>query len=89
MTPASAHPGTANPLCTPMRTWTSTMNDTDDFPPLIALPTDLDDTAAAKLRAFFLEAARVLETHYAVQLERYHHPPDDRQLPLWVDDPPF
>ncbi len=65
------------------------MNDTDDFPPLIALPTGLDDAEAAKLLAFFLEATRVLETHYAAQLERYHHRPDERQLPLWVDDPPF
>jgi len=57
--------------------------------PLVALPEDLDDAAAAALLEFFYEAARVLEHHYATQLLRYHHRPDPRQQPLWVDDPPF
>jgi hypothetical protein len=63
---------------------------TDHDPPLIALPNDLDDQAAAKLLEFFLDAARVLENHYAAQLLRQHHRPDERQCPLWPDDdPPF
>ena len=61
-----------------------------DTPPLVTLPNDLDDEAAAKLLAFFLDAARVLENHYAAQLLRHHHRPDGRQCPLWPDDdPPF
>lgn len=62
----------------------------DPTPPLIALPENLDDEAAATLLAFFLDAARVLENHYAAQLLRHQQRPDERQCPLWPDDdPPF
>ena len=57
--------------------------------PLLALPQDLDDAAAAALLECLYEAARVLEHHYAGQLLRHYHRPDPRQQPLWVDDPPF
>ena len=61
-----------------------------DTPPLIALPHDLSDDGAAKLLQFFVDAARVLENHYAAQLLRHQHRPDQRQCPLWPEDePPF
>jgi hypothetical protein len=61
-----------------------------DYPPLVTLPTDLSDEAAAKLLEFLYELARVLENHYAAQINRYYHPGDDRQPDLWDDqDPPF
>ena len=61
-----------------------------DTPPLIALPHDLDDEAAARLLEFFLAAAEAIELHYAAQLLRHYHRPDERQCPLWPDDdPPF
>jgi hypothetical protein len=65
------------------------MNDLHDLAPLVALPIDLDDDAAAKLLEFFYQAARVLEAHYAGQLLRSYHTPDERQHALWEDDPPF
>lgn len=62
----------------------------NDERPLIALPADLDDEAAAQLLDFFHESARVLEQHYAAQLHRYYQRPDPRQQPLFNDrDPPF
>ena len=61
----------------------------DDLP-LVALPTELSDEAAAMLLEWLYETARVLEEHYAAQLLRYYHRPDERQRPLWnEDDPPF
>ena len=59
------------------------------YRPLVALPDELDDAAAAALLEFVYEAARVLENHYAGQLIRYYHRPDRRQQSLWEDDPPF
>ena len=59
------------------------------LPPLVALPQDLDDEAAAALLEFFYDAARVLEHHYAGQLLRRLHQPDPRQRALFDDDPPF
>jgi len=62
---------------------------TDDLP-LLVLPTELDDNAAVALLEFFYEAARVLEHHYAGQLHRYYHRPDERQRALFKEnDPPF
>lgn len=61
----------------------------DDLP-LVALPAELTDEAAATLIEWLYETARVLERHYAGQLLRYYHRPDERQCPLWPeDDPPF
>ena len=62
----------------------------DDPPPLVALPTDLSDEAAAKLLQFLHELARALEHYYAAQLHRHEHPVDERQGDFWDDsDPPF
>ena len=55
----------------------------------MALPQSLDDEAAAALLEFFYEVVRVIEHHYAGQLIRRAHRPDERQCPLWDDDPPF
>jgi hypothetical protein len=61
-----------------------------EHPPLVALPTELSDEAAAKLLEFIYELARVLENHYAAQLRRYYHAGDERQCDLWCEnDPPF
>lgn len=60
-----------------------------DGPPVIALPDDLDDDTVAALHVFFLQAAHMIESHYAGQLLRHYHRTDPRQQPLWDDDPPF
>ena len=58
--------------------------------PLVALPDELPDEAAAAVLDWLYETARVFENHYAAQLIRYYHRPDQRQCPLWPeDDPPF
>ena len=59
-------------------------------PPLVALPTELSDEAAAQLLEWLYELAGALESHYAAELLRYYHRHDERQQPLWPDDePPF
>jgi len=61
----------------------------DEMPTLV-LPTDLDDQAAVTLIECLYNAARLLENHYADQLQRHHHADDERQQLLWPDDqPPF
>ena len=60
-----------------------------DGPPAICLPDELDDDAVAALHAFFLDAALVIEQHYAGQLLRHTHRPNPAQHNLWDDDPPF
>jgi hypothetical protein len=61
-----------------------------EYPPLVALPTELSDESAAKLLEFLYELARVLDNHYAAQLHRYYHDGDERQCDLWCEnDPPF
>jgi hypothetical protein len=58
--------------------------------PVITLPDDLSDEAAASMLEFLYELARLLEHHYAGQLLRHYHRPDPRQAELWQDqDPPF
>ncbi len=59
--------------------------------PLVSLPTELSDEAAAQLLEFLYELVRVHESHYAGQLHRHYHPADERQTELWPDeqDPPF
>jgi hypothetical protein len=58
--------------------------------PLVALPDQLPDEAAAAILDWLYETARAFENHYAAQLIRYDHRPDPRQCPLWTeDDPPF
>ena len=62
----------------------------DNYPPLITLPDELSDEAAAKMTEFLYELARLFESHYAGQLLRYYHRTDVRQADLWPDqDPPF
>ena len=59
-------------------------------PPLITVPLDLSDEAAARLIDFLLEIAHRMENHYSEQLYRYHNAIDERQPDLWPDtDPPF
>jgi hypothetical protein len=57
--------------------------------PAVVLPRDLDDDTVAALHTFFLDAAAIIETHYAAQLLRHRHRPDPAQHALWNDDPPF
>jgi hypothetical protein len=62
----------------------------DEYPPLIALPTELCDEAAAQLLEFLYELAAAVESQYTGQLLRYYHQDDERQQPLWPnDEPPF
>ena len=71
-----------------MKPRTTTMN--IDHLPLLALPTDLSDETAAQLLEFLYDIAHAIEDHYAGQLLRYYHRPDDRQSELWDErDPPF
>ena len=59
-------------------------------PPLLTVPLDLSDEAAAKLIDFLYELAHHLESHYSEPLYRYHNGIDERQADLWSDtDPPF
>ena len=61
-----------------------------DPPPLVALPTELSDEAAAQLLEFLYELAHTLENTYAVQLYRHYNRDDERQLHIWDEhDPPF
>jgi hypothetical protein len=63
---------------------------TDEHPPLIALPTQLCDEAAAQLLEFLYALAAALESQYTAQLLRYYHQDDECQQSLWPDDePPF
>lgn len=58
--------------------------------PLVLLPDQLSDEAAAQLLAFLYRIARVLEDNYAAQIQRYNDTPDPRQAELWPErDPPF
>ncbi len=62
----------------------------DDYPPMITLPEELSDEAAAKMVEFLYELANVFESCYAGQLHRYYHQPDGRRADLWEEqDPPF
>ena len=61
--------------------------------PLLCLPIDLSDEAAAKLVEFLYELTAALERHYCAQLKRYYHPNDIAQRDLDCapesTDPPF
>jgi hypothetical protein len=63
--------------------------------PLICLPVDLSDEAAAKLIEFLREFTEALESHYYAQLTRYyrstHHAQQDLHTNDRTDptDPPF
>ena len=47
-------------------------------PPLIAVPLDLSDAAAAKLIDFLHDLVHLFENYYADQLQRYHNRADER-----------
>ena len=62
--------------------------------PIVCLPMELSDEAAAQLLDFLYQLAEALERHYTGQLLRYAHRHDDcdRQLDLLNStstDPPF
>ena len=61
--------------------------------PLLCLPSDLSDEAAAKLVEFLHEITEALERHYAAQLLSYYHASDfsERDLDPTQEptDPPF
>ncbi len=61
--------------------------------PLLCLPIDLSDEAAATLVEFLHELTEKLEYHYCAQLKRYYHPTDipqhDLDLKPESTDPPF
>jgi hypothetical protein len=55
--------------------------------PLVCLPLDLSDQAAAQLLDFLYQLAEALERHYAGHLLRYAH--DHTPAPPPDSDPPF
>jgi hypothetical protein len=61
--------------------------------PIVCLPIDLSDEAAAKLVAFLHELTAAIEHHYCAQLRRYYNPTDisqqDLDLARAPTDPPF
>jgi len=61
--------------------------------PLLCLPTELSDEAAAQLVDFLHELTDALEHHYYAQLRRYYHPsespPPDPLVATPPTDPPF
>ena len=61
--------------------------------PLVCLPIDLSDEAAAQLVEFLHELTETIERHYCAQLKRYYHPSDIAQCDLnrapESTDPPF
>jgi hypothetical protein len=61
-----------------------------DQAPVVLLPAELSDEAAAHTLELLYEIARVIENHYAAQIRRYRFPCDDRQTELGNEtDPPF
>ncbi len=57
--------------------------------PLVCLPVDLSDEAAAKLVEFLHELTEALERHYYAQLKRYYSATHSAQHDLDPSDPPF
>jgi hypothetical protein len=61
--------------------------------PIVCLPIDLSDEAAAKLVEFLRELTEAIERHYFAQLRRYYNPNDISQHDLdsthAPTDPPF
>lgn len=56
--------------------------------PLICLPVELSDEAAAKLLEFLQELTEAIESHYYAQLTRYYRATDHPQQDLHTSDPP-
>ena len=66
------------------------MNTQSDYPPVVQVPTELSDEAAAELLDFLYQLTQTLESTYAAQLRRDDHSRDERQLDIWDgQDPPF
>ena len=59
--------------------------------PLVCLPVDLSDEAAAAIVEFLHELSEAFERHYAAQLMRYYHdrPTDITQRDVDDPDAPF
>ncbi len=57
--------------------------------PLLCLPIDRSDEAAAKLVEFLHELTAALERHYGAQLTRHYHATDIAQRDVDPTDPPF
>lgn len=58
--------------------------------PLVCLPIDLEDEAAAALVEFLHELTETLERHYGAQLTRYYRATDIAQrCDSDATDPPF
>jgi len=59
--------------------------------PIVCLPMELSDEAAAQLLDFLYQLTEALERHYTGQLLRYAHRHEDRdqQPDLLPTDPPF
>jgi hypothetical protein len=57
--------------------------------PLVCLPIDLSDEAAATLLEFLHELTETFERHYGAQLRRYYHATDIAQRDDDPTDPPF
>jgi len=56
--------------------------------PLVCIPTDLNDEAAAQLLGFLHELTAVIERHYCAQLRRYYSANATTELDLDRDTPP-
>jgi hypothetical protein len=73
-------------LADPLGHRSLTVHDEPDF---FAFP-DLPDEAVIALNNFLEEFYASFQNHYFAQMLRYDHDrPDDNQLPLPIDDPPF
>jgi hypothetical protein len=57
--------------------------------PLVCLPVDLSDEAAAKLVEFLHELTEAIERHYGAQLARHYRASDVAQRNPDLTDPPF
>ena len=59
--------------------------------PLVCLPVDLSDEAAAHLVEFLHELTAAFERHYYAQLKRHYHVPDiaQRDEDVDADNAPF
>lgn len=56
--------------------------------PLVCIPTDLNDEAAAQLVEFLHELTAVIERHYYAQLHRHYHATDNTECALDCATPP-
>ncbi len=57
--------------------------------PIVCVPLDLSDEAAAQLLEFLHELIEVLERHYGAQLQRHYRAADLAAHSVDPTDPPF